>query len=64
MQDNESVLPPALQDEAANDGLTPHERLLKLSRDEAAKVDERRAAIAKNRERALQLLEQIEKNLS
>ncbi len=63
MQDQESALPAAPQEEAIDDGLTPHERLLKLSRDDDARIDERRAAIAKNRERALQLLAQIEKNL-
>ncbi|MDD2884128.1 MAG: hypothetical protein PHT48_03675 [Dechloromonas sp.] len=63
MPDNDNALPPALLDEVANDGLTPHERLLKLSRDDAARVEERQAAIAKNRQRALELLTQIEKNL-
>ncbi|MBL8428491.1 MAG: hypothetical protein JNJ95_01185 [Dechloromonas sp.] len=46
---------------AALGGLTPHEALLKASRDEAAKVDERAAAREKNRERALRLLAEIDK---
>lgn len=49
---------------AALGGLTPHEALLKASREETSKVDERAAAIAKNRERALKLLEAIEKTQS
>lgn len=44
-------------------GLTPHQALLQASRDDAAKVAEREAAIAKNRERALMLLAAIEKTL-
>lgn len=46
---------------ATLDDLTPHEALLKASRDEAAKVDERAAAREKNRERALRLLAEIDK---
>lgn len=49
---------------AALGGLTPHEALLKASRDDSSKVDERAAAIAKNRERALKLLAAIEKSQS
>ena len=46
---------------AALGGLTPHEALLKASREEAAKVDERAAARDKNRERALRLLAEMDK---
>lgn len=49
---------------AALGGLTPHEALLKASREDSSKVDERAAAIAKNRERALKLLAAIEKSQS
>jgi hypothetical protein len=49
--------------EAALGGMTPHEALLEASRNESADVDARAAAIAKNRERALKLLEAIEKSL-
>lgn len=49
--------------EAALGGMTPHEALLEASRAESADVDARAAAIAKNRERALKLLEAIEKSL-
>ena len=49
---------------AAMGGLTPHQALLKASLEEAAKVDERKAAAAKNRERALKLLAEIEKSQS
>ncbi len=49
---------------AAMGGLTPHEVLVKTSLEENANVDERAAAIAKNRERALKLLEAIEKSQS
>jgi len=47
---------------AAMGGLTPHQALVKASLDEAANVDERAAAKAKNRERALRLLAEIEKS--
>ena len=46
---------------AALGGLTPREALLKASREEAAKVDERAAAREKNRERALRLLAEMDK---
>ena len=49
--------------DAALGGLTPHEALLKASRADAEKTEERAAAIAKNRERALKLLEAIEKSI-
>ena len=47
---------------AALGGLTPHEALIKASLEEAANVDERKAAAEKNRERALKLLAAIEKS--
>ena len=49
--------------EAALGGMTPHEALLEASRNESADVDARAAAIAKNRERALKLLAELEKSL-
>lgn len=49
--------------DAALGGLTPHEALLKASRDEAANVAERNEANEKNRERALKLLAALEKSL-
>ncbi len=48
--------------DAARGGLTPHQLLVQASLAEAANVAEREAARAKNRERALQLLEAIEKS--
>ena len=48
--------------EAALGGLTPHQLLAQTSLAEAANVAEREAAKAKNRERALKLLEAIEKS--
>lgn len=47
---------------AALGGLTPHQALLQASLADAAKVEERAAAIARNRERALRLLEALEKS--
>ena len=47
---------------AARRGLTPHQLLIESSLAEKANVEERAAAIAKNRERALKLLEILEKN--
>ena len=47
---------------AALGGLTPHQALLQASLADSANVDERAAAIAKNRERALKLLAAIEKS--
>lgn len=49
--------------EAALGGMTPHEALLEASRAENADVAGRAAAAAKNRERALKLLEAIEKSM-
>ena len=49
--------------EAAMGGLTAHQLLVETSRAEAANVAERTAAIAKNRERALRLLAEIEKTM-
>jgi hypothetical protein len=48
--------------DAARGGLTPHELLLKASLADAEKVDERAAAIEKNRARALKLLAALEKS--
>lgn len=50
--------------EAALGGRTPHQALLESSRAESADVAARAAAIAKNRERALKLLEAIEKSMA
>ncbi len=47
---------------AALGGKTTHEALLEASRAESADVEGRAAAIAKNRERALKLLEALEKS--
>ncbi len=49
--------------EAALGGLTPHQALIEQSLADQAKGDERAAAIAKNRERALRLLAELEKKL-
>ena len=48
--------------DAAMGGLTPHQLLVQASLAEAANVAEREAARARNRERALKLLEAIEKS--
>ena len=48
---------------AALGGKTAHEALLDASRAEIADVEGRAAAIARNRERALKLLEALEKQL-
>lgn len=48
--------------DAALGGLTPHQLLVQASQAEAANVAERDAAKAKNRAKALQLLEAIEKS--
>lgn len=49
--------------QAALGGMTPHEALLAASREESTKTEERAAAINKNRERALRLLAELEKQL-
>ncbi len=49
--------------QAALGGMTPHEALLAASRAEDEKKEERAAAIAKNRERALRLLAELDKQL-
>lgn len=49
--------------DAALGGLTPHEALIQASREEAARGEERAAAIIKNRERAQRLLAALEKSL-
>ena len=48
--------------DAALGGLTPHQLLVQASQAETANVAERDAAKAKNRAKALQLLEAIEKS--
>ena len=48
--------------EAALGGKTPHQALLEASQAESANVEERAAAIEKNRQRALKLLAEIEKS--
>lgn len=48
--------------EAAMGGLTPHQLLMQSSLDDANSVAERAAAIAKNRERAMRLLAELEKS--
>ncbi len=48
--------------DAARGGLSRHELLVQASLAEAANVDERAAAKEKNRERALKLLELLEKS--
>ena len=45
---------------AALGGLTPHEALMQASLADAANIEARQEAIAKNRERALKLLAAIE----
>lgn len=49
--------------DAALGGMTPHEALVKASRDDAANVAERNKANEVNRERALKLLAALEKSL-
>lgn len=49
--------------EAALGGRSPHQVLIENSQAETADVAGRAAAIAKNRERALRLLAEIEKTL-
>ncbi len=50
--------------EAALCGLTPHQALIRASLAESADSEARAAAAAKNRERALKLLEAIEKSMA
>jgi hypothetical protein len=50
--------------EAALGGMTPHEALIQASLAESADSEARAAAAAKNRERALKLLEAIEKSMA
>ena len=47
---------------AALGGKTPHQALLDASRADTADVEGRAAAIARNRERALRLLEALERS--
>ena len=49
--------------EAALGGMTPHEALLASSRAHTDDIEKRAAEIAKNRERALRLLAELEKSL-
>lgn len=49
--------------EAALGGMTPHEALIQASLADTADAEGRAAAAAKNRERALKLLEAIEKSM-
>ncbi|MDE2441795.1 MAG: hypothetical protein KGP14_12295 [Betaproteobacteria bacterium] len=49
--------------EAALGGMTPHQALLESSRAESADIEARAAAIAKNRQRAMKLLEALEKSM-
>lgn len=49
--------------EAALGGMTPHEALIQASLAESADSEARAAAAARNRERALKLLEAIEKSM-
>lgn len=58
--DNDAELDSMLH--AALGGMTPHEALIQASLAESANAEERAAAIAKNRERAMRLLEAIEKS--
>lgn len=48
---------------AALGGMTPQEALIAASRADAENVEEKAAAIARNRERALKLLAALEKSL-
>jgi len=48
--------------EAAMGGLTPHQLLMQASQEDANSMAERAAAIAKNRERAMRLLAELEKS--
>ena len=50
--------------EAALGGLTPHQALIQASLAESADSEARAVAAAKNRERALKLLEAIEKSMA
>jgi hypothetical protein len=49
--------------EAALGGMTPHQALIQASLADAADTSGRAAAAAKNRERALRLLEAIEQSM-
>lgn len=63
MPDNNTALQDDLLPDPELKGLTPHQMLVQMSLEDATKVNERTAAIAKNRERALILLAAIEKSL-
>ena len=63
MPENSFPVPDELLPDPELKGLTPHQMLVQMSLEDATKVTERAAAIAKNRERALLLLAAIEKSL-
>lgn len=63
MSDKDSDLNADRMLEAALGGMTPHQALIQASLADAADSAGRAAAIAKNRERALKLLEAIEKSM-
>jgi len=63
MSENEPSAEAERMLEAAMGGLTPHQLLLETSQAESADIAGRAAAIAKNRERAMRLLAEIEKTL-
>ncbi len=63
MSENESSAAAERMLEAAMGGLTPHQLLLETSLAESADVAGRAAAVAKNRERAMRLLAELEKTL-
>ena len=60
---NSFPVPDELLPDAELKGFTPQQRRVQMSLEDATKVTERAAAIAKNRERALLLLAAIEKSL-
>lgn len=66
MPDDELSLEPEVERmlAAARGGLTPHQLLVQNSLAESARVAERQAAIAKNRERAQKLLAALDKSLA
>lgn len=63
MSDNEHDENAERMLQAALGGMTPTEALLAASRAESEDIAGRTAAIAKNRERALKLLEALEKSI-
>lgn len=63
MPDNDLAAQTERMLESAMGGRTPHQLLIEASLAENANIAERAAAKEKNRERALKLLEAIEKTL-